>query len=67
MKENIEILNEVEIELKRFNQKFQEAKQEQSDYNNWSKKKYVSLRRAALDLKNELTKITQDSKYKWEK
>lgn len=56
MKENIEILNEVEIELKRFNQKFQEAKQEQSDSNNWSKKKYASLRRAALDLKNNLNK-----------
>lgn len=65
--ENIDILKEIKPELERFNKKFEEAFTEQSNssYHFYSKK-YASLKRAALDLKNELTKLTQDSKYKYQ-
>lgn len=65
MRKNIEILQEVEIELERFATKLKEAKVEQSLPNNWSSKKFASCKRAAMDLKNELTKITQSSIYKY--
>jgi predicted RNA-binding protein with RPS1 domain len=63
--ENIDILKEVKLELARFSKKLDLAIKEQSDKNNYSRKHYASSKRAALDLKNELTKLTQDSKYKW--
>lgn len=64
--EKIDILREVETELKRFTKKLHAAIKEQSDRkNNWSNKDYAASKRAALDLKNELTKLTQDSKYRW--
>ena len=66
---NIEILLEVETELKRFTSKLNLAIEEQKDVkdNQWSfsRKNYAAAKRAALDLKNELTKLTQDSKYKY--
>lgn len=63
--EKIEILKEVEIELKRFSKKLYLAIKEQSDKTNYSSRNYAASKRAALDLKNELTKLTQDSKYRW--
>lgn len=63
--EKIEILKEVEIELKRFSKKLSLAIKEQSDKGNYSNRNYAASKRAALDLKNELTKLTQDSKYRW--
>ena len=64
-KEKIDILKEVNVEIIRFNKKMALALKEQSTENNYSSKHYASLKRAALDLKNELTKLTQDSKYRW--
>lgn len=61
--EKIDILKEVQLELDRFNKKIALAIQEQSDIDNYSSRNYASCKRAALDLKNELTKLTQDSKY----
>lgn len=65
MKTNIEILKEVELELQRFQKKIELAIEEQSSKDNYSNKNYASAKRSALDLKNELTKLTQDSKYKY--
>lgn len=39
---------------------------EQSSKENYSSRHYASSKRAALDLKNELTKLTQDSIYKYQ-
>jgi len=66
MKTNIEILKEVELELQRFQKKIELAIEEQSSKDNYSNKSYAAAKRSALDLKNELTKLTQDSKYKYE-
>ena len=41
------------------------AIKEQSEKDNYSNKHYASAKRSAMDLKNELTKLTQDSKYRW--
>ena len=62
---NEEILREVKQELERFTKKINLAIKEQSKKDNWSNKNYASCKRGALDLKNELTKLTQDSKYKY--
>lgn len=62
---NIEILQEVALELDRFKNKLDLAIKEQSEKGNYSSKHYASAKRGALDLKNELTKLTQASKYKW--
>lgn len=65
MKEKIDVLREVEIELNRFKKKLSLAIKEQSTDGNWSSRHYASVKRGALDLKNELTKLTQDSKYRY--
>jgi len=65
MKEKIDILTEVAIELDRFRKKLIFAITEQSEKGNYSNHHYAASKRAALDLKNELTKLTQDSKYRW--
>jgi len=65
MKTKLEVLKEVESEFKRFKKKLESAIKEQSTEDNCSNKNYASCKRAALDLKNELTKLTQDSKYRW--
>ena len=62
--ENIDILREVEQELKRFNKKLTLAIKEQSSDAKYSSRHFASAKRGALDLKNELTKLTQSSKYK---
>lgn len=71
MIENIDILKEVAVELDRFQKKLALAIVEQSGekdrYGYRSRKAYASSKRAALDLKTELTKLTQDSKYKYQK
>jgi len=65
MKEKIEVLKEVSVELDRFKKKLALAIKEQSDNKNYSSRHYAASKRAAMDLKNELTKLTQDSKYRW--
>jgi hypothetical protein len=35
-------------------------------YSEFHSKTFASAKRSALDCKNELTKLTQSSKYKWE-
>lgn len=60
MVSNEQILKEIEIELKRFTKKLNEAKKDPESY------KFAACRRSALDLKVELTKLTQSSKYKWQ-
>ena len=65
MKTNIEILTEVESELNRFREKLTLAIAEQQKNEIRPSKKFAAAKRAALDLKNELTKLTQCSKYKW--
>ncbi len=64
-KNNIEILLEVNKELKRFKKKIHLAIIEQSESGNYSSKNYAAAKRGAMDLKNELTKLTQASKYKY--
>lgn len=65
MKQKIDVLKEVEVELDRFKNKLALAIKEQSDNKNYSNQHYAASKRAVLDLKNELTKLTQDSKYRW--
>lgn len=65
MKEKIDVLKEVQLELSRFKKKLDLAIKEQSEKCNFSSKNYAASKRAALDLKNELTKLTQDSKYRY--
>lgn len=65
MKEKIEVLKEVALELDRFKKKLALAIKEQSEKNQYSSKHYAASKRSAMDLKNELTKLTQDSKYRW--
>ncbi len=62
---NIVILKEVQFELERFKAKLEEAIKEQEVDNVEPSKKMASAKRAALDLKNELTKLTQIQDYKW--
>lgn len=66
-KQNIEILNEIKIELNRFVTKCDLAIVEQSDTKNYSSRHIAGVKRSAYDLKNELTKLTQIAKYKYEK
>lgn len=65
--ENIDILKEVQKELERFTKKLELAMLEQSTDHKWfaPKKDYAACKRAALDLKRELTKLSQDTKYKY--
>ena len=63
--EKIEILKEIVGELERFRKKLALAIKEQSEKSNYSSRHYASAKRSAMDLKNELTKLTQDSKYRW--
>jgi hypothetical protein len=65
MIEKLEVLKEITVELDRFKKKLALAIKEQSAKENCSNKHYAASKRAALDLKNELTKLTQDSKYRW--
>lgn len=65
MKEKIDVLKEVQTELYRFSKKIVLAIREQSEKANCSNKHYASAKRGAMDLKNELTKLTQDSKYRY--
>lgn len=64
MKKNIDILKEVAVELDRFKKKLALAIAEQEHREYGSNRQYAAAKRGALDLKNELTKLTQDSKYR---
>jgi len=65
MKTKLEVLQEVSAELNRFQARMELAIKEQSEAGNWSSRHYAATKRGALDLKNELTKLTQDSKYRY--
>lgn len=61
------ILNEVKVELERFTEKLKKALDRPSEEINYhTTKEFAACKRAALDLKEELTKLTQSSKYKWD-
>lgn len=62
---NLDILKEVKLELDRFTKKLNLAIKEQ-EQNQWAVKNFASAKRGAMDLKNELTKLTQRSKYKYQ-
>ncbi len=70
MKSKLDILKDVTVELDRFRKKLGEAFKEQSESteleNLGGQRKYAAVKRAAMDLKNELTKLTQDSKYRYQ-
>ena len=57
---DLEILKEIESEIKRFNKRLDAAKKrlQEDSYYSLGCKETGALRRAALDLKMELTKIT---------
>ena len=57
----LETIEEVEIEINRFKQRLKAAKKRAKEDKYWLRgcKETAALKRAALDLKNELTKITQ--------
>lgn len=62
---SIDLLNEVENEAKRFLKKLQNAKVRIKDDNRavYGCKETGAVKRAALDLKNELTRITTSGRY----
>lgn len=61
MNKKTEILQQIKREAERFLKKVDEAiKDNPSEYG--SNKKYAAAKRAALDLKNELTNLTQDQR-----
>ena len=62
---NVDILNEIKPEVERFLQKLNLAIDEQSESKNYSSRHFASAKRGAIDLKHELTKLTQSSKYKY--
>jgi hypothetical protein len=66
---NYEILLEIEPEIKRFIKKFEAAKKEQKGRGEWDfhSNDFAALKRSALDLKKELTKVTQSGNYKHSK
>lgn len=57
-----EILKDVEVELNRFSKRLKAAKErlKTDNYAEMGCKETGALKRAALDLKNELTRITQN-------
>jgi len=63
---NRKILRDVGIELQRLEKKIHEALlQTDKDLEGDKPKYFASCKRDAQDLKQELTKLTQSSKYKW--
>ena len=64
-KKDIDILNEVKLELNRFVSKLDLAIVEQSNQKNYSQMNMASAKRSAMDLKRELTKLTQITNYKY--
>jgi hypothetical protein len=63
MKDKKTMLLEVKAELERFQKRLDMAI-EDPQVNSWGpSSKFATCKRAAMDLKKELTKITQSSKY----
>ena len=61
------ILSEVKVELERFTEKLEAAlNRSPKEINEMPNREFAACKRAALDLKEELTKLTQSSKYKWD-
>ena len=58
-KQKIETLKSVKKELERCYKKIDLAIEEQSTEYNYSHRHFAAVKRSALDLKNELTKLTQ--------
>ena len=61
--DRLKLLTDLKKELTRFTEKLDMAILQVKDENNWSHKAYASAKRGALDLKNELTNLTQDARY----
>lgn len=66
---NLEVLKETELELKRTLKKVQVARKdaEQEYYNQYRSYSFASAKRAALDCKFALTKLTQSTRCKWQR
>lgn len=67
-KTKLQVLKEIVPELDRFRKKLAIAiKDLEKHGDSWSQNHdYAAARRSALDLKRELTKLTQDSKYRYQ-
>lgn len=61
----VELLNEVEVEARRFLKKLAEAKKriKEDSYALYGCKETGAIKRASIDLKNELTRISQSTSY----
>lgn len=66
MKTEYEVLIEVKQELDRFTSTLNKAIEEQKESSQSSHRNLASAKRGAMDLKNQLTKLTQMSKYIWD-
>ncbi len=63
IKNKVSILKNITVELNRFQKRLALAIVEQETIDNCSSRHYAASKRGALDLKNELTKLTQDTKH----
>ncbi len=61
-KTNLEILEEIQLEVTRFQKKIDIAIKNNGNEG----QDFASAKRGALDLKCELTKLTQAGRYKWD-
>ena len=63
MKSKKTLLIDIRHELDRFSERLDNAIKEQTASGNFSNRNYAAAKRGSMDLKNELTKLTQDAKY----
>lgn len=61
---NKNIIDELDSEVQRFYGVWEENKTKESISDEWHSMSFAKIKRASMDLKIELTKITQSSKYK---
>lgn len=70
MHTNLEILTDVKdalrITLKKIDDAIADEKKSTDKFNTYPNRKFAAAKRSALDLKIELTKLTQSSKYKFQ-
>ena len=59
----LQMLRNIQTEVLRFEERLRKAIETEQGPTSYSRKDYAACKRGALDLKNELTNLTQDSKY----
>lgn len=64
---NEDIINELDPEVKRFYKIWKEYKNKVKNEYEYNSRSFAKIKRASMDIKQELTKITQSSKYKWDR